>query len=210
MAIRPSRSTGSSPCGSAARIDQYRYINGDFRNSVGFIEYFEECNELVGWDSYTWLNGSNGYWKYGHPEMLDLNVYLYYGFESGKHNFIPDPGTSIPVYLVNETKRFADINSSYANYDHYTGAGTDWLFHWTDRQRTYYHYNVYTTPIVSGGYYGASGGGITEYESGDKDQAMPVHVSVNDRDDTHYYSISLPYPDNILPVGWYVDVPEWR
>ena len=193
---------------SYTRIDQYRYINGTVRSSIGFVEYFNECNDIYGWDSYTWLNGSNGYWKYGHPELLDLQVFLLYEFRNGKYNFIPDPDTTLPVFLDNAPKRYVNIDSN-PYYNRYTGSGTDWYFAWTDRQGVYYFYNTYTTPIVSGSYYGANGGDVQEDGGGNKSQVMPVHVSVNNLDNTQYYNIKWPYID-IQPVGWYVDVPEWQ
>ena len=126
-----SASTRVQPLGRLARIDNYRYLNGYERTSEGFAEYFQEVWNLTGWDSYTALNGSNGYYKHAHPTALYLNIVLSYTSLDPLH-FYPEEGARIPVYYDHVLPRvvYPGTTSEYV-----AGAGTDWLFLWRQYDR---------------------------------------------------------------------------
>ena len=111
--------------GGAERMDTYQNntdLGGVVQDRDGFWEYFKNIWNTTGWDSYTKLNGSNGYHKHAHPTKLTLRLTFEYDSPNGRR-LKPDNGYVLPVYWVNGefTK-----NSDGVGY----GAGTDWGFEW--------------------------------------------------------------------------------
>lgn len=110
----------------ATRIDKYQdntpYGGAYISNRSGFYEYFKAIWSYTGWDSYTALNGSNGYHKHAHPTKLQLTFTM--TFESpNSRRLKPDNGLTLPVYWYNNEYT---TNSDGVGY----GAGTDWGFEW--------------------------------------------------------------------------------
>ena len=110
----------------AVRMDTYQ-DNTAYGGSVvngrnGFYQYFESIWNTTGWDSYSKLNGSNGYHKHAHPTSMSLAVTLSYDSPNSRR-LKPDNGLMLPVYFLNNELL---THSSGAGY----GAGTDWGFEW--------------------------------------------------------------------------------
>ena len=107
------------------RIDTYQdntSFGGSYTTRAGFYQYFKDIWNAVGWDSYTLLNGSNGYNKHAHPTRLQLELTLTFDTPNS-YRLRPDNGLKLPVYWVNKEYQ---TNSSGAGF----GAGTDWGFEW--------------------------------------------------------------------------------
>ncbi len=115
--------------GVASRIDNY-HDQGSYAGSKtpidGFHELFKKLWKHTGWDSYTWLNGSNGYDKHAHPTEMSLNIKLSFDSPNSSrlipHSFYGDV-LQLPVYITNQQ---LTSTSSGAYY----GAGTDMGFIW--------------------------------------------------------------------------------
>ncbi|MBQ4183866.1 MAG: DUF4906 domain-containing protein [Bacteroidales bacterium] len=197
-----SASTRVQPLGRLARIDNYRYLNGYERTSEGFAEYFQEVWNLTGWDSYTALNGSNGYYKHAHPTALYLNIVLSFTSLDPLH-FYPEEGARIPVYYDHVLPRvvYPGTTSEYV-----AGAGTDWLFLWRqyDREGGDYMDMVFNLSTYIVGSSGFEHGRL--YEEGS--DRVPIHINVNGVDNTHDYQ--LPLSGRFQSIDFYADASNWK
>ena len=181
---------GIVPDKNGARIDQQRYQDGSLGWSDGFIEYFREVWNTTGWDSYTALNGSNGYYKHAHPTSLWLAVDLQFSTTSPLH-LLPDPDAVIPVWYEQQLP-IRDSNQNIV-----IGAGTDWGFEWDG-----YRFDISTyKPAGETGY--VDGNVMVEgtYQ-------VPVHANINGRDDRKL--IWLPLHGTFFAMGLYAGVDEWK
>ena len=181
---------GIFPDKEGARIDRQRYQEGSLNWSDGFIEYFQEIWNTTGWDSYTALNGSNGYYKHAHPTVLWLAVDLKYSTASPLH-LLPDPDAVIPVWYEQELPIRDDTQNIVI------GAGTDWGFEWDG-----YRFDISTyKPQGETGY--VNGNTMVEgtYQ-------VPVHVNINGRDDRRL--IWLPLSGTFFGMGLYAGVDDWK
>ncbi len=118
--------------GAASRIDNYydqRSYGGKITSISGFHEFFKRIWNHTGWDSYTWLNGSNGYNKHAHPSGMTLKITLKFDSpNSGRlmpHSFSGDV-MHLPVHFQNSELTLSTAEGSGAYY----GSGTDMGFMW--------------------------------------------------------------------------------
>ena len=111
--------------GGPVRMDTYQNntdLGGEVQDRDGFYEYFKSIWNTTGWDSYTKLNGSNGYHKHAHPTKLRFGVTM--NFDSpNSRRLKPESGMVLPVYFVNGEYQ---TNADGVGF----GAGTDWGFEW--------------------------------------------------------------------------------
>lgn len=111
--------------GGAVRMDTYQNntdLGGEYQERDGFYQYFKSIWNTTGWDSYTKLNGSNGYHKHAHPTKLRFGVTMTFDSPNSRR-LKPESGMVLPVYFVNGEFQ---QNSDGVGY----GAGTDWGFEW--------------------------------------------------------------------------------
>lgn len=108
------------------RMDTYQdntnYGGTVISNRAGFFEYFKQIWNTTGWDSYTALNGSNGYHKHAHPTKLQLALTMTFDSPNSRR-LKPDNGLVLPINWCNKEYKTNDSGVGY-------GAGTDWGFEW--------------------------------------------------------------------------------
>lgn len=207
ITVANAQSATSSACrtesfGSATRIDNYRYVYGYERASSGFIEYMREIWNMTGWDSYTALNGSNGYDKHAHPTQLKLDFTLSFTSLDPLH-WHPDEDATFPLYYVQETPRIVYAGTTS---QHVRGAGTDWYMFWDQQDKEggdvlHMNYNI-STYTVSGG---SIVPGYTYEEGSDR---IPIHVNINGTDNLHYRA--LPLTGQFQSIDFYADASNWK
>ncbi|MCR5760295.1 MAG: DUF4906 domain-containing protein [Bacteroidales bacterium] len=94
----------------------YRDNSSSVSTSAGTVSAFSGCFDcvwsLTGWDSYTTLNGSNGYNKHAHPTAMELKMQLRYDTPQ-IYRLLPDHGVKLPFCMANhEGKAFSPSDSS--------------------------------------------------------------------------------------------------
>lgn len=196
-----SPATRLSSCGTPARIDNYRYIYDYERASEGFIEYMNEIWQMTGWDSYTALNGSNGYDKHARPVQLTLDLRLAFTSLDPLH-WHPDSDAILPFYYTQQTPH---IVYSGTSSEYVAGAGTDWQMFWRHRDQEggsildmVYNISTYTV----------SNGSIVPGYTYQGDDRIPIHVNINGTDNTHRYS--LPLTGQFQSIDFYADASNWK
>ena len=102
-------------------------LGGEYQERDGFYQYFKSIWNTTGWDSYTKLNGSNGYHKHAHPTKMHFGVTMTFDSPNSRR-LKPESGMVLPVYFVNGEYQ---QNSDGVGY----GAGTDWGFEWDHRDK---------------------------------------------------------------------------
>ena len=190
-----------SSCGNAVRIDNYRYVYGYERASDGFIEYMNEIWNLTGWDSYTALNGSNGYDKHARPTQLTLDLTLSFTSLDPLH-WHPDSDATLPLYY---TQQLPHIVYSGTSSEYVAGAGTDWYMFWRHRDQEGGSildmvYNIST--------YMVSNGSIVPGYTYQGDDRIPIHVNINGTDRASRYSI--PLSGQFQSIDFYADAGNWK
>ena len=170
----------------AVRLDTYQdntnYGGTVIRNRSGFYQYFGQIWMTTGWDSYTLLNGSNGYDKHAHPTQMTLNFTMKYESPNSRR-LKPENGLKLPVHIYNTEYKTSD-GTGY-------GAGTDWGFQWDhiekagdtsfQRYRFVKHVNTPDKSLFSYDYMIPIGIKINSTEKWETENLrIPLAVSYND------------------------------
>ncbi|MBQ3711298.1 MAG: DUF4906 domain-containing protein [Bacteroidales bacterium] len=113
--------------------------------SAGTASKFSDCFDciwnLTGWDSYTKLNGSNGYNKHAHPTSMEIRLIIQYDSPC-IYRLLPNHSAEMPFNLVNHEARSVapsggavssaitgtDIGFSYSCADKAGGSATTYTF----------------------------------------------------------------------------------
>ena len=138
--------------------------------SAGTASKFSDCFDcvwnLTGWDSYTKLNGSNGYNKHAHPTAMDVRLILHYDSPC-IYRLLPNHSVKLPFNLANHEARSVapangnvssaitgtDIGFSYSCADKAGGSATTYTFPGSSSILSVYNnsssVNAYSTLWVS-------------------------------------------------------------
>lgn len=103
--------TGTYGYDSVSPTMKYADNSSSTYTSAGTASVFSDCFDciwdLTGWDSYTELNGSNGYYKHAHPTSMDMRLIVTYDTPC-IYRLIPDHSTQLPFNLVNHEARYVN------------------------------------------------------------------------------------------------------
>lgn len=137
----------SSNYGSVSVCPSIKYADNSSSSytSAGTASKFSDCFDCVwsftGWDSYTKLNGSNGYNKHAHPTSMEVRLILQYDSPC-IYRLLPNHSEVMPFNVVNHEARSiapsggtvssaitgSDIGFSYACADKEGGSTTTYAF----------------------------------------------------------------------------------
>ena len=149
----------SSSYGSASVCPAIKYADNSSSSytSAGTTGKFSDCFDcvwnLTGWDSYTTLNGSNGYNKHAHPTSMEVRLILQYDSPC-IYRLIPNHSAAMPFNLANHEARSVapsggavssaitgtDIGFSYSCADKAGGSATTYTFPGNTGLLTVYNY----------------------------------------------------------------------
>ena len=140
-------SAASGSYGSVSLCPTMKYADNSSSTytSAGTATKFKDCFDLVwnltGWDSYTKLNGSNGYNKHAHPTAMELRLIIQYDSPC-VYRLLPNHSERLPFNLANHEARSVapangnvssaitgtDIGFSYSCADKAGGSTTTYTF----------------------------------------------------------------------------------
>ena len=137
---------------------KYKDNSASSYTSAGTATSFSDCFDLVwnltGWDSYTALNGSNGYNKHAHPTAMEIRALFQYDSPC-IYRLLPNHSVNMPFNVANHEARSVtpgsgnissaitgtDIGFSYSCADKEGGSATTYTFPGSSSILTVYNYS---------------------------------------------------------------------